>query len=182
MIVCLGWGSLIWRPEDLPLVDKKPGAWRTDGPLLPVEFLRQSSDGCLTLVVNRDAPTSQVLWNELDVASLTEAIEALRQREGNARRSWIGRWPAEERFECASVVDNWARSNGFEGVVWTAIPPKFGGEDYRVPSQDEALQYLTGLRGDQRDLAERYVRMAPSQIRTPYRRAIENTLGWVCAG
>ena len=47
MIVCLGWGSLIWRPGDLPVVD-----WRDDGPAVSVEFVRESQDRRLTLVLD----------------------------------------------------------------------------------------------------------------------------------
>ena len=176
--ICLGWGSLIWRPEDLPLVNKRPDAWREDGPELPVEFLRQSNNGCLTLVIDRNSPQSRVLWNELSVDSLSAAIEALRQREGNTRSSWIGRWPQGDEFECADIVDRWARPRGFSGVVWAAMPAKHDEKDGLRPTQNEAIAYLKALEGDQFDLAEEYVRRAPKQIDTPYRRAIVDELGW----
>ena len=50
MIVCLGWGSLIWRPVDLPV-----GDWRDDGPEIKVEFVRESTDHRLTLMLDPDA-------------------------------------------------------------------------------------------------------------------------------
>jgi hypothetical protein len=43
-IACVGWGSLVWDPRDLPV----KGAWRPDGPRLPIEFARQSDNGRLT--------------------------------------------------------------------------------------------------------------------------------------
>jgi len=178
MIVCLGWGSLIWRPEELPLIDGRPEAWRDDGPELPIEFLRQSNNGCLTLVINRGSSRSRVLWNALTVTTLPDAIEALRHREGDTKSSWIGRWPNGDHFECAEVVEQWAQSRDLEGVVWTAIPAKLHGENYRRPTQSEALDYLEGLEGDSRRLAEEYVRKAPAQIDTPYRRAIADALRW----
>lgn len=161
MIVCLGWGSLIWRPEDLPLVDNRPEAWRADGPELPVEFLRVSSNGCLTLVVDESSPDVPVLWNQLSVNTMPEAIEALRLREGDTRRSWIGSWPNDSIFEGGRNVERWARSRSFEGVVWTAIPAKFDSTDHRRPTQAEALNYLLGLSGNVRTRAEEYVRRAP---------------------
>lgn len=51
-VVCLGWGSLIWDPRDLPLVS----GWFDDGPLLRVEFTRQSANGRMTLVIEPGAP------------------------------------------------------------------------------------------------------------------------------
>jgi hypothetical protein len=61
MIVCLGWGSLIWNPKDLPVED-----WHGDGPALPVEFARISRGGRLTLVVADSAAQLPVLWTRLE--------------------------------------------------------------------------------------------------------------------
>ena len=97
-IVCLGWGSLIWRLDGLPV-----NGWRPDGPCVRVEFVRQSRDGRLTLVLHHTADPVPSLWAPMKVESLDEAVKALAKREGasgkplsNPQRD-IGRWPDEQR-------------------------------------------------------------------------------------
>lgn len=77
------------------------------------------------------------------------------------------------------TLNQWVQSCGLDGVVWTSLPPKFGGREvgYRV-SADEVSAYLAGLEGRARELAEQYVRNAPRQIDTPFRRRIEAALHW----
>lgn len=109
MIVCIGWGSLIWCQKSLPVL----GDWRTDGPELPVEFARQSRDKRITLVVCETAPAVSVLWSELGVASLDHARNALAEREGissgNIPRS-IGHWSKADRSNhpAADAIAGWA--------------------------------------------------------------------------
>ena len=47
-IAILAWGSLIWNPGSLHIVD----GWRPGGPTLPIEFSRISDNGRLTLVID----------------------------------------------------------------------------------------------------------------------------------
>ena len=178
-IACVGWGSLIWRSGRLPL----DARWRRDGPSLPVEFARESGDGRVTLVAVPGAVGSRTLWAPLDVEGLGEARRALRRRERSSPGT-IGRWPAPDGSEPVGrdAVARWAAERGLDGVVWTALPPRFGREAGRVPGLREVLDHLAGLRGASRARAERYVRRAPRQIRTPYRRAIERRLGWTPRG
>jgi hypothetical protein len=88
-IACLGWGSLCWDPQSLPVV----GDWHEDGPFLPVEFTRVSSDGRITLVLTDGVQALPVLWAELDATDLDQAISALANREDVRRLGAIGRWP-----------------------------------------------------------------------------------------
>ena len=76
-IACLGWGSLIWKPDTLPLA----GAWFFDGPDMPIEFARVGDGGELSTAICANAPMCKVLWAVLDVETLEEAREALRVRE-----------------------------------------------------------------------------------------------------
>ena len=180
--VCLGWGSLIWRQGPLPVA----GEWQMDGPALPLEFARESRDRRITLVVCEGAPAITTLWARLDVQNLAAAKAALAAREdvptGNIQYS-IGWWSRAgySQHPSATAIGEWAAARHFAGVVWTALKPKFG-QIYRTPAQDEVLGHLSRLRGPQRDTAEEYVRLAPRQIVTPYRVAIEKALGWTASG
>lgn len=173
MIVCLGWGSLVWNPESLSIKDE----WQHDGPLLPVEFLRQSSDGRLTLVIDPSSPPVQVLWAEMNVSELSEAVKQLKNREGTSSSN-IGRWPEASTYSYGKEIGTWAVSKGISGVVWTALGSKFSGTDDLRPSQDEAVAYLSGLNGEQEQLAKEYVQKAPLQIDTHYRRVFATKFGW----
>ena len=48
-----------------------------------------------------------------------------------------------------------------------------------MPTKEEVIGYLDALTGSDRTEAEEYVRLAPRQIVTAYRVAIEAELGWV---
>ena len=96
MIVCIGWGSLIWCQKALPV----HGQWRLDGPRLQVEFARESRDKRITLMVYDAAPAVTTLWAELNVADLDQAKRALAAREGISDdniRHGIGHWSPNER-------------------------------------------------------------------------------------
>lgn len=182
MIVCIGWGSLIWCPKALPVAS----TWRSDGPDLPVEFARESGGRRITLVICDGRAAITVLWAALEAPTLDDAKRALAMREGiqpkNIRRS-IGYWsPADvsEHTE-TSAIGRWAIDHAIHGVVWTALKPKIG-DNYRVPTQEEVIRYLDALTGSDRADAEEYVRLAPRQIVTPYRTAIEAELGWTASG
>lgn len=179
-IACLGWGSLIWCQKALPV----SGAWQPDGPVLPLELARESKDQRITLVITPGAPAIATLWALLAVETLDEAKAALAAREGisaaNLARS-VGAWSNGGADGVADTIGQWAASKGFAHVVWTALKPKIAGE-YRIPSAAAVLAHLSALSGSDRDLAEEYVRMAPRQIATPYRAAIENALGWTPQG
>jgi len=170
-IACLGWGSLIWDPRSLPV-----GKWHEDGPKLPLEFARLSSGGRVTLVVMSDGPRVPVLWTLLDVPSLEEGVAALRAREGTKVDS-IGRWPSDRNDLHAPMIGEWARAKQLDGVVWTALPPKWSDENGRIPTEEEVLGYISTLPTEAASEAVRYIRNAPRQIETPYRPALTKLVG-----
>ena len=175
-IACLGWGSLIWDPRELPI----QRTWFKDGPFIHVEFARKSMDGRITLVLEPTATPVRSLWAVMDAIEVGAARTALSKREGikkENQQSDIGIWSSGQPSPGPiQGLPEWAESRSVHHVVWTALPPKFN--EVRTPTSAEVVQYLRGLTGATRDNAERYIRFAPKQIDTAYRRDIEATLNW----
>jgi len=174
-IACLGWGSLIWDPRNLPI----HRYWFDDGPLIPLEFARQSKDDQITLVISPEARPARSLWTLMDSDSLEDAKERLRQREGTTMKN-IGNWlrkqgPPKE----IPNLGKWAVGRNIDSVIWTALPPKFNRQEGRQPSMEEVLMHLRALSGTALDKAEEYIRRAPRQIDTAYRRRIKAELQWL---
>lgn len=173
-IACLGWGSLIWKPEALPLA----GEWYQDGPELPVEFCRVGDKGELATALCCNAPSSQVLWALLAVDSVEQACASLREREQIAadRQDGIGVF-IPDKTEVGPLAE-WAAVRKVDAIIWTALPPRLDAIEGRLPSLKDALGYLDGLSGERLEHARHYIEQVPRQIDTPYRRAICKRFGW----
>lgn len=185
-IACLGWGSLVWDPRELPIRRE----WFSDGPLLPIEFAGKSSnDGRVTLVLIDDAAEVRSLWALMSSTNLKQAKEALAKRE----RTWsksapakdIGWWDKESNTDSGGIgVDSikfWAESIGLDAMVWTAIKPAFGGRDLSARTT-QVIDHLRWLPYTSWLCARDYVRRAPRQIDTEIRREIEKEFGWSPVG
>ena len=173
MIVCLGWGSLIWRPGDLPVDD-----WREDGPAVSVEFVRESQDRRLTLVLDPNAVSVTSLWAPMTMTDLSTAVLELAAREGTGREN-IDTWSAGEDDPAKLPgLREWVTGRDINHVIWTALEPRFRRTSGERPSVDQALAHLKGLTGHDQVKAEQYVRRAPRQIRSAYRERFERSLGW----
>jgi hypothetical protein len=173
-IACLGWGSLIWDPRDLPIRRQ----WFEDGPLIRVEFARQSDNGRITLVLELAAPEIRSLWAVMDTNDLALAKTQLMAREATKNDKYVDTWAQDEPApDKIAGLPAWATAHGMSGVVWTSLPPQFDKKP-EPPTVDQVVGYLDGLEGARRDEAERYIRRAPRQVDTPYRRRIEAALGW----
>ena len=75
-VAILGWGSLLWKPENL----RNQRKWRPDGPWLPIKFARTSNlkekddrRPYLSLVIYPHAGLVRTYW---DMSFLTEISEA----------------------------------------------------------------------------------------------------------
>lgn len=174
-IACLGWGSLIWDPKELPV--RKP--WFKDGPLLPIEFLRKSKGNRITLVIGQNAVHVRSLWALMSVNDLKLAKMELKNREG-IKESDLGFWTQGSFSTHASseTISNWAIQKELDAVIWTALPPKFEDQIGKVPTIEEVISFLRNLPHEKRKYAEEYIRNAPIQIDTDYRRIIEKEFHW----
>lgn len=175
-IACLGWGSLIWKAAELPVASD----WFAEGPLLPVEFAREGDSGELATVLCEGVAEVQVLWAFLAVDTLEAAREALREREGVPveQPACIGSWPSGPQSPFQQRIAAWAGEQELDAVVWTALPPRSGGLNQRMPSVEEALDYLRKLDLERQAHARDYIRRTPVAIDTEYRRVIAHTFNW----
>ncbi len=117
MIAFLGWGSLVWDPGALPIHRQ----WHTDGPFVRAEFLRQSNNGRLTLVLAQDAEPVRSLWATFAGSGLTQAREALCNREGIPRKNLeacIGSWSQGDANPVFVLdLEPWAAARGIKSVA-----------------------------------------------------------------
>ena len=178
-IVFLGWGSLIWNPGTLALA----GEWRLPGPTLPIEFSRISDNGRLSLVID-ETHGAQVItrFAPASTTDLAAAIESLRQRERTPNRNRIGFIDLVRGRYCKRAktqhpvalagIRKWAQDKGVEGVVWTALGPRFDSIAGEPFSGEAAVRYLQQLSEEKRAVALAYIRQAPEDLDTPVRREV----------
>jgi hypothetical protein len=178
-IACLGWGSLIWKPEELLI----SGEWLTDGPFLPIEFVRQSKDGRLTLAITESAKPIRILWSLMTTNDLELAKNSLRIREQIPEKriiDFIGVVKINETTNnhIESIIKEWAVKMKLDAVIWTNLPAKFNDTNTREPTLNEAIDYLKSLDLDKKSTAEEYIRKAPKQIDTEFRKKFVTEFGW----
>lgn len=184
-IAILGWGSLIWQPKELEY--NKTFGWNEDGPILPIEFARISKDGRLTLVITENGTKSPVLYTLSNYHNLEEAILNLAVREGSGRNS-IGSYNKSKdtfssKFLFKDEIKNWIKNTDFDAVIWTNLGENWNikndkGDIIRQIEPERRIEYLKELKGHTSAIAEEYIRRAPHQIVTAFRKKIESELNW----
>ena len=177
-IAVLAWGSLVWAPANDHGELAMAGEWQDDGPQLPVEFARISSDGRLTLVIVPGYPhLSRVKWAISALEDLDTAIANLARRETNApihRIHGIGPDGPVGEPDPATVeaVSAWLAGHSYlDAAIWTGLPPgrRWGPGGW---SLEAAIAHLAGLDEATRARAHEYVDRAPRSVDTPVRRAL----------
>lgn len=185
-IAILGWGSLVWCPGSLQIRTR----WRSDGPLLPIEFARISRDGRLTLVIQPGSATQATYWALSDLTTLANAHKNVRGREdcSSGDIHYIARDGSLDSRnvppDIANRVGEWmVLHEGIQAVVWTGLASNWGAKRGREFTSEDAVEYLLQLEADRArdkatyDRAREYVTNAPAAIDTAVRRAMR-TRGW----
>lgn len=174
-IACLGWGSLIWNTGSLLIQNE----WFEDGAILPIEFTRQSDNGRMTLIIDKDALPVRTLWALMATDNLDVAKESLKERENIENDDLIHfvEVSDETEDEIKQIVIDWLKSKNLDAAIWTGLSLNRRIHKER-PSKDAVIQHLRDLPYNTKKVAEEYIRKAPKQIDTEYRRAIEAEFGW----
>ena len=183
-IAIIGWGSLIWSTRTLRIRTR----WKLDGPTLPVEFARISTNGRLTLVLNPGSGLQRTYWAISEMENLEDARKNLRFRERCKIQS-IHHFSREEcdfvgevHPEIRERIKIWmAKKIGLEAVVWTGLESNWNEKRHREFSPHDAVGYVKEFREIARafDLTREYIRNAPPQIQTTVREFLKNELMWI---
>jgi len=179
-IAVLGWGSLIWDSRNL----QSDGKWNTNGPFLPIEFARISDNSRLTLIIKQNANPVQVLWSYLAIDNLDLARENLKERERTTNINRIGFInlidnSMSSRYDGISeIISEWASEKEIDAVIWTDLGVRFKDKIHKDLNIENIIDYLTNLSEKEQSLAKEYIVNTPEQIRTEYRKGIEQNLNW----
>jgi hypothetical protein len=185
-IAVLGWGSLLWDPQQLKLATP----FERTGPSLPIEFCRVSKNRRLTLVIDETYGTlceTYVAASACD--TLDEAIENLRLREAMPSTADVGFFAAatqagaESRSPQAAkrhphaieTIVDWALHAGCDAVIWTALEGQFESQTGEPFSVTAAMRFLEDLKQNDPEAFTRaldYIRRAPPATQTPVRDAV----------
>lgn len=174
-IACLGWGSLICNPGDLKI---KANDWFNDGPNLPIEFVRISTDKRVTLVIDEGSKPITTLWNLMDTDDFKSAFNSLKKREGtiDKRIHYIKRNDVAKN-SIQKAIQEWLIVKELDIAIWTGLYLNHKTQDKR-PSAREIVSHLKTLKNSELKKAKEYIIKTPNQIQTEYRETIMSELNW----
>lgn len=175
-IACIGWGSLIWNPGSLKIQNK----WFDDGPILPIEFTRISEDDRVTLIIDPEGTLVRTLWAFMTVTEIAIAKSSLQNRENVKNIDTIKSVSVYDTNsdQIVKEIKNWLEIVNIDAAVWTGLSYSKKTNNKR-PTVDDIIDHLRNkLDYNAKKVAEEYIRKAPKQIDTEYRRRIEMEFGW----
>lgn len=183
-IAILGWGSLIWDHQSNKKgnFDGSRTKWKPDGPMIPIEFCRQSTSrgDALTLVIEEVyGEQCKVQWCLSTQHALKDARQNLCDREECTSLTPIHyisvkvKPPTESKTN--ATIRAWAEKKGIDHVIWTGLKRNFPlvGNQVGPFSVPNAVTYLYGLPDDGKKLAVQYIRKAPPYVITPLRTQLQ---------
>ncbi len=185
-IAVIGWGSLIWCPGSLRIRTK----WRTDGPVLPIEFARISDDGRLTLVIHSGSTPQPTYWALSELTDLEDARKNLKEREGCSLNA-VHYFPKDDASpsippEVETELQSWLpKHEKVEAAIWTGLTTNWREKRNRDFSPEDAVRYLGEVHADRRltktyERAKEYVQNAPPSMQTEVRKRMREK-GWADA-
>lgn len=182
-IAVIAWGSLIWCPGSLRIRTN----WRADGPQLPIEFARISSDGRLTLVIEPRAEVQGTYWAISEFTTLKRAWRNLKERESAelADIHYVTQNDSdrtEPLSDASQSVKNWLEQRPNLGAaVWTGLPGNWSEKRGKDFTTRDAIRYIDELEetseGATFTRAREYIEHAPPLINTRVRNTLR-TRGW----
>lgn len=181
-VAIIGWGSLIWDPENL--APHLRGDWiMGGGPTLPLEFSRISPKRKMGLALCIDDAVGTLCATHA-IGSARDNVDAARADLAARERApldLIGMVCARSGRAVGVGADHaadWVAATGALGAVWTALPPNFTDHAAEPFDLAAAERWLLGLSGASRDEAVRYIHNAPATTDTALRRVLATRDWW----
>jgi hypothetical protein len=152
-LACIGYGSLIWNPGNLAPHLQHPDQWFADGPLLPVEFARESSRQRITLAIITNPtgyPNCATYWTTFNHDNINTARKQLADREACGEQ-YIGLMTTTGQVDSTlppallDVLKTKMEEKELDGMIWTELPCGFMDRRGQVPSVEEVCACLERL-------------------------------------
>ena len=154
------------------------GDWHSDGPNLPLEYLRHSLDGRILLVIHPGSKPVPSLWAESGFHFMNQAVSDLRKFEGTIEENigFLDLSLHRHRTRFASIIDpitTWALAKGFDGVLWTEFRSNISNLESGI---DGIKNLIHQSSSDKQESIKSYILGTPMQIQTDYREDLQNYL------